>query len=190
MAKKASHEPDPYGRALTHQDLAHTPDDGNIYEIIDGELYVTPFPSVSHQQVVTQLTGVLNQHVRREGLGRVFTAGLKVVLDEPTGVGPDIVFISQARMDGLRPDGYYGVPELVVEVLSSKPALDQHVKKHKYARAGIPHYWIVDPDLRRLLAYRLEGRAYRLLAEHEAQDVFRPELFPGLDIELAQLWLD
>jgi Uma2 family endonuclease len=180
---------DPHDRPLTHHDLDHTPDDGNRYEIIDGELYVSPFPSASHQNVATQLVSILNHYVRQRSLGLVFTSGLKVVLDEPTGVGPDVVFISQGRLDTLMADGFYGAPDLLVEVLSSKPALDTLIKKKKYARSGVPHYWIVDPEKRTLQAYRLEGDRYHLMAEVLGEAVFEPSLFPGLAIPLADLWL-
>ncbi len=175
-------------RSLTQRDLDHTPDDGNRYELIDGVLHVTPFPTTAHQQVQTELLRVLANHVGQHGLGRVFAAGLKVVLDDPTGVGPDIVFIATARLGGLKADGYYGAPDLLIEILSSKPALDLVVKKDKYARAGVPHYWIVDPDKKRLSAFVFSKGRYRLVDELEREAVFCPELFPGLEIDLGTLW--
>src|SRR5262249_48152436 len=150
---------------LTFRDLDHVPDDGNRYEVIDGVLYVSPFPTYAHQEACGQLFAFLNQHVRANRLGKVFPAGLKVVLDNPTGVGPDIVFVSTARMAQMREDGFYGAPDLVVEVLSSKPEMDRFVKLHKYARAGIPHYWIVDPVQKRFIEYCLEGDRYRIAVE-------------------------
>ncbi len=180
---------DPHDRPLTHRDLDDTPDDGNRYELIDGELHVSPFPSSSHQHVIARLLVLLDSYVRQRGLGLVFTAGLKVVLDEQTGVGPDVVFISQERLSGLMEDGFYGAPDLLVEVLSSKPALDTLIKKQKYARSGVPHYWIIDPEKRALQAYRLEGDRYHLMAEAAGEAVFEPSLFPGLAIPLADLWL-
>lgn len=174
-------------RPLTHRDLDHTPEDGNLYEVIDGVLYVTPFPDVAHQEAGAQLFTQLNVHVRAGGLGKVYFSGLKVVLDEPTGVGPDIVFISQGRIDALQPDGYYGAPDLVVEVLSSRPERDRVVKAAKYARSGIPHYWIVDPRDKNLRAYRLEAGHYVMAGEY--RDRFEPELFPGLTVDLTQLWV-
>jgi Uma2 family endonuclease len=128
---------DPWAGPLTHRDLDDTPDDGNLYEVIDGKLYVSPFPKTRHQRAVTQLVALLLQHVEAEGLGEVFTAGLKVVLDEYTGVGPDVVHVAKDHAEGIRDDGYYGAPALVVEVLSSKPSLDTKVKRAKYASSGI-----------------------------------------------------
>jgi Uma2 family endonuclease len=150
---------------------------------------VTPFPNTAHQHAATQLVIILGNHVRQQKLGQVFMAGLKVVLDEPSGVGPDVVYISNARLDGLRSDGYYGAPDLIIEVLSTKPALDQLVKRQKYAQAGVPSYWIVDPDQKRLLAYRLDGDRYQLATQPEGEAIFEPDLFPALEIPLANLWL-
>jgi len=173
----------------TRADLERLPDDGNRYEVIDGVLYVSPFPNSSHQNVITVLMRFLDNHVHRHKLGKIFPAGLKVVLDEPTGVGPDVVFISETRLQGLATDGYYGAPDLLIEVLSSKPALDIVIKKQKYARAGVPHYWIVDPERRILRAFQLEGGEYHQAAEAAGEAIFEPSLFPGLVIPLADLWL-
>jgi Uma2 family endonuclease len=178
-----------YVRPLTHHDLDDTPDDGNRYEIIDGTLYVSPFPTSAHQYAATRLTALLSNHVHAAMRGVVFAANLKVVLDQPTGVGPDIVYISQARLDGLKADGYYGAPDLLVEVLSSRPSLDTQIKKDKYERSGVPHYWIVDSERRLITIYRLEDDRYRCVAEYRNDDTLEHELFPGLSIPLDDLWL-
>jgi Uma2 family endonuclease len=112
-----------------------------------------------------------------------------VVLDVPTGVGPDVVYVSSARMASMQRDGFYGAPDLLVEVISSKPALDRVVKRDKYAQAGVPHYWIVDPEDRSLVVYRLEAGKYRIAASLSRDDRFEPELFPGLAIDLGDLWV-
>jgi Uma2 family endonuclease len=189
MSAAASHSlTDPFDRPLTHHDLDHTPDDGNRYELIDGIIHVTPFPSPAHQRAATALTALLYTHVQEHQLGEVFAAGLKVVLDEPTGVGPDLVYISHGRLDAMNDDGYHGVPDLLVEVLSSRPALDTQIKKQKYERAGVPHYWILDPEHRQLFAYRFEKGQYRLIADPRGDETFEPDLFPGLTISLGRLW--
>lgn len=176
-------------RPFTQKDLDFTPDDGNLYEVIDGELFVSPFPTYPHQWAGSQLHTILNQHIRQKKLGSLFFSGLKVVLDELSGLGPDIVYISNARMTHMQEDGFYGVPDLVVEVLSSKPQLDRFVKLRKYASAGVPHYWIVDPKQRMLSIYRLSGDHYELMAEPKGNEHYEPELFPDLSIALRELWV-
>jgi Uma2 family endonuclease len=178
----------PTGDRLTYRDLDLCPDDGNRYEVIDGILHVTPFPSYAHQRAQSKLFTALAAHIEANDLGELFSAGLKVVLDEPSGVGPDLVYISHARLAQMHDDGFYGAPDLVVEILSSKPGLDRVVKKHKYAHAGVPCYWIIDPDARQLEAYRLRGDVYELEAELTGSASFQPEVFPGLAIDLGRLW--
>jgi Uma2 family endonuclease len=174
---------------LTHHDLEQTPDDGCRWEVIDGVLHVTPLPTYAHENARTELLALLHAHARGHSLGRVFGGGLKVVLDEPTGVGPDVVFIRNDQMTGMQADGFHAAPELAVEVVSSKPQLDRDIKFRKYALAGIPHYWIVDPLNKALVAYRLDGDRYAIVADLEGDALFEPELFPGLVIPLASLWV-
>lgn len=183
------HPPDAAQHQLTQRDLDFTPEDGNRYEVIDGELHVTPFPTFAHQHALAYLMLSLGAHVKAQGLGKVLPAGLKVVLDEPTGVGPDLVYISTARMAQMRADGFYGAPDLIVEIISSKPQLDRYVKLRKYAAAGVPHYWIADPAQRLLEIYKLDGHHYRRLAALGGEGSYRPELFPGWTLELSELWV-
>lgn len=178
----------PKNHKLTHWDLEHTPDDGSHYEVIDGELYVTPFPDEPHQSVIGTLYLLLGNHIARHRLGKLYVSGLKVVLDEPTGVGPDLVYISNERMVHMRKDGFYGPPDLVVEVLSTKPKLDTYVKFEKYARSGIPHYWIADPAGRSLDIFHLHAQRYERTVELKERGEFSPGLFQGLKFDIADLW--
>ena len=150
---------------------------------------MTPLPTYAHESARTELLALLHAHAQRHSLGRIFGGGLKVVLDETTGVGPDVVFIRTDHMTFMQPDGFYGTPDLVVEVVSSKPQLDRDVKLRKYASARIPHYWIVDPLNKALAAYRLDGDHYEVAATLEGDASFESELFPGLVIPLASLWV-
>ena len=81
---------------LLAEDIWDTPDDENRYEVIDGELYVTPPPSLAHQHVVSELLTILRTFASDHGLGEVYVAPLGVVLERTSGVQPDIVFISPA----------------------------------------------------------------------------------------------
>jgi Uma2 family endonuclease len=185
----ANAAPQWFERPLTHRDLDDLPEnDGERYEVIDGELYVSPFPFIAHQQAASELFGFLWAYLERQPLGRVFTSNTKIVLDEPTGVSPDVVFISSRNPGALRQDGFYGAPDLMVEVTSSKPNLDRVIKYRKYAAAGVPHYWIVDPMDRTLEAFELGGGRYHLAVSARGDETFSPALFPGLSIPLGRLW--
>jgi Uma2 family endonuclease len=174
---------------FTADDLWDTPEDGNRYEVVDGELYVTPAPLEPHQKGASNLFGYLWQYVRERRLGTVYTAPLAVVLDEENAVQPDLVYVSQERQGIVVERGLEGAPDLVVEVLSPRTqARDRGVKMKRYAAAGIPHYWIVDPVARTIEAYRLGEQGYELGATRGPGSSFEPEHFPGLEIPIDELW--
>lgn len=125
------------------------PDDGNRYEVVDGELLVTPSPRRLHQRAVLQLAKLLDDYARSAGFGVVLISPSDVELDPGSLVQPD-VFV-EGLVDG-RPgrDWNAGAPLLlVVEVLSPSTAqADRTTKRRRFQRAGIPEYWIVDLDAR------------------------------------------
>ena len=166
-----------------------TPDDGNRYEVIDGELYMTPAPAWRHQRASGVLFGYLWQYIHPRRLGELVSAPTGVVLDEENGVQPDVVYISRERVGVIVERGVEGAPDLVVEVLSpGTQARDRGVKMRRYAAAGIPHYWILDPATQVLEAYRLGDQGHELTRSHGPGSVFRPELFPGLEIPIDDLF--
>ncbi len=182
-ARKESHGP------LTYRDLWHTPEDGNRYEIINGEVSVTPPPNTGHQRVSRNLGRILDRHVTEHDLGEVLYAPVGVVLEKPSGVQPDVIFVVKGRRSIIQEKAVFGAPDLVVEVLSSSTASrDRGVKKDLYARAGVRHYWLFDPRKRTLQAFRLDKDRYVLEAERTGTATFRPSLFPKLAIALGDVW--
>jgi Uma2 family endonuclease len=177
------------GLRFKADDIWDTPEDGNRYEVIDGELYVTPPPLELHQKGLGNLYGYIWQYVHNRRLGTVYAAPFGVVLDDENGVQPDIVYVSLERQSLVVERGLEGAPDLVVEILSrSTRARDRGVKMKRYAAAGIPHYWIVDPRTRSLEAYHLAEQGYELIGSYGPGSIFRPELFPGLEIPIDDLW--
>ena len=174
---------------LLAEDIWDTPDDENRYEVIDGELYVTPPPSLAHQHVVTVLSRRLGSFIEEHRLGALFVAPIGVILERGIGVQPDIVFVSRERSGILSERGLEGAPTLAVEVLSpSTSRRDRGIKMRRYAAAGVEHYWMIDPRIRTLEAYELGSDGYVPIATLGGDESFRPTLFPGLAIMLSDLW--
>ncbi len=175
---------------LTYEDYAAIPNDRNRYEILEGDLFVTPAPTSQHQRVSRNLQFAIHQFAKQHGLGEVFDAPIDLILEATTVAQPDLVFVSRARWSIVTIRGIEGQPDLVVEILSPTTArTDQTTKARVYARYRIPHYWIVDPEARVLEAYELSGDVYHLAARAIGESDFSPALFPGLTIPLADIWV-
>ncbi|MEM9493863.1 MAG: Uma2 family endonuclease, partial [Myxococcota bacterium] len=151
-------------------------------------LHMAPLPTIAHQRIASRLLIVLGAYLADNPLGEVFTSNTKVVLDERTCIGPDLVFLARERFGLLRHDGIHGPPDLVVEILSSKPDLDRVVKFAKCQQAGVAHYWLLDPEARTAETFELREGAYAMVARIGSGDRLETALFPGLIIESDHLW--
>ena len=171
------------------RDIWDTPDDGKRYEVIDGQLYMTPPPVPEHEDATMGLCTHLLPYLRRRRLGKLYTAPIGVELDDENGIQPDLVYVARERLHIVGRRGIEGPPDLVVEILSpSTRSRDRGVKLRRYAAAGVSHYWIIDPRSRALEAYRLVAYGYELTGKYGPGEIFRPELFPGLEIPIDDLW--
>jgi Uma2 family endonuclease len=174
---------------FSYEDLQHIPPDRNRYEIVDGELFVTPSPITLHQRIVGNLYAQLWQHVRKHRLGEVFVAPLDVVFTFSTVLEPDVIFVSRSRLHIVGEKNLAGPPDLVVEVLSESTAkLDREIKPKQYALYGVSEFWRIDPDGKTLEILRLKEGEYELAARLGFGDTLTSLLFPGLSLSVSSLW--
>jgi Uma2 family endonuclease len=179
--------------AMTYQDYAALPDDGQRYEIHDGELSVTPAPTPLHQIVLVNLLTRLDAHVRAGTLGRVLVAPLDVILSdrprETTILQPDIIFLDRERLGAISRRAIEGPPTLAVEILSpTTAAVDRTRKRQLYARYGIPYYWLVDVDARDIEANVLRSGTYVLAARVSGAAAVDLPPFTNLALVPDSLW--
>ncbi len=174
-------------RKLGYEDYERIPSDGKRYEILDGELYVTPAPAPLHQRLSKRLQRRLEDYFEARGIGEVFNAPIDLILTKCDIVQPDLLVVGDPSHVTHR--AIEGTPLLVVEVLSpSTRALDRSVKMRRYADLGILHYWVLDPDAERIECLRLEGGSYRTVVEATVPETLRHPDFAELAIDLAALW--
>lgn len=129
--------------AWTLADLDRLPDDGNRYEVIDGELFVTPAPSPVHEELAAALHELLLPYVQHEQLGRVYIAK-SIIQTQKSQVEPDLMVRKTPQPI---PEKWLEMPTpiLVVEVLSGITSRrDQIEKRAFYLRSGVAEYWIVN----------------------------------------------
>ena len=173
---------------LTYQDYLLLPDDGKRYEILDGDLYMTPSPSVQHQRISGKLFQALAQHVEAHRLGEVFAAPLDVILAVDSIAQPDLLFLSTERLSIAR-EVVHGAPDLVVEILSpGTRERDRTLKRHLYARHGVRELWLVDPEARHVELYQLDPTADTPPRVFANRDVLTSDLLPGLRLAVDTLW--
>jgi len=171
---------------LDYSDYLAAPDDGKRYEILRGHLCVTPAPSPRHQWVSWLLEQELDRYFRTRGLGRMFHAPIDVILGDRDVVQPDIVVVTDGQISGR---GIEGAPLLVVEILSpTTRSSDSGVKAQRYAELGVGHYWLVDPDARRVECLRAENSAFRAVIVAEGESTLTHPDWDGLAIDLGALW--
>jgi Uma2 family endonuclease len=136
----------------TLDELHSLPDDGNTYELVHGELFVTPAPAPSHETIVARLARVLEPYVVRHDLGYILRPRA-VVQHDGSQVEPDLSV--RKLPPGGTPWTEWPVPILVIEILSpSTRRRDREQKRTFYGEVGVTEYWIVDPDARTITCIR------------------------------------
>jgi len=171
----------------TREDLDRLPDDdGNRYEIIDGELLVTPAPRPAHEIIIEELGWRLDAYCQRFEIGLAYR-GNSAVVTPSSHVEPDIV----VRRRVIRAPETWDempLPILVVEVLSESTRRNDLVKKRAfYMSVGIAEYWIVDPDARNVLVITPAGQRvetgrlrWRPVSDHPSLEIDFSVLFENI----------
>ena len=157
--------PDRSRRDWTVDEVRALPDDGNRYEVIDGELLVTPAPSWLHQQAAMEFLFLVRPYAHRCALD-CYIAPAEVAFSPRRSVEPDLFVVP--RMDGRRATHFEEVQRLVlaVEVISPSSArADRYRKRHLYQSEDVPEYWIVDPDARFVERWRPADDAPEIVVE-------------------------
>jgi Uma2 family endonuclease len=158
-------------------------------EWIDGEIYVMSPASDRHQDVAEFLLALMRLLVEHHGQGWVRSSVFQMKLDvRPSGLEPDILYLREENRERVTDTYVNGPADLVVEVVSSESgARDRGEKFYEYEAAGIPEYWLIDPEREELAVYRLREDRYRTAFEgHEGRAV--SEVLECFWIEAEWLW--
>jgi Uma2 family endonuclease len=178
---------------LTNADLECMADDGNRYELIEGELYVSSAPGFVYQTILLNIAAAFLEYLREHPIGRV-APGVGVIFDDYNGVIPDLVFATHERMRKALVGGRFrAAPEIVIEILSpgaSNERRDRHVKRSLYASRGAGEYWIVDPENRSIEVHR-RNEAGDLVFEESLlnDDELTCAFLPGFSVRVDSLFV-
>ena len=133
---------------MTYEEFMALPaEEGQHYELIEGELVVNPAPVPRHQRIVRKIFGRLDRYFEVHGGGEVWIAPLDIVLSRDNVLEPDLVVILSGRAAIVGPKNVQGAPDIAIEVLSEGTRRrDKTVKRRLYEQHGVTEVWIVDPD--------------------------------------------
>jgi Uma2 family endonuclease len=185
MATTSVRRPAPF----TYEDYRQLPEDGRRYELMEGELFVSPSPSTRHQIVLGRLFHALMKALDDPGLAQIFCAPMDLVLAPTSVVQPDIIVVGAARASIIGAQALQGVPDVVVEILSpSSLDRDQHIKRRLYQGFAIPEYWVVDPEHGMMVVYRLDEGSYGIRAQYDRASTLEMPEFPTLRAPLIDVF--
>ena len=173
---------------LTYKDYTNLGDEKR-YELIEGELYMTPSPNVYHQTVLGRLFVFLTSFIEEKQLGATFCAPLDVVLTPNDVLQPDVLFISKGRMGIITENNIQGAPDLVVEILSPGTLeRDKIVKKYLYEKHGVKEYWIVDPVGKLVEVLTLKEEGFEFFGTFFLDDQLSSPLLKELKVPLKEVF--
>jgi Uma2 family endonuclease len=176
-------------KIYTYQDYAELPDDGNRYEIIEGELIMSPAPVTIHQEVLLNIAIELGNLLRRTKLGKIYIAPTDVVMSDINVVQPDILFITREKLQIITTKNIKGVPDLIIEITSPATGYyDLRGKKELYEKFGVQEYWIVDPMKQRVEIYYHNGQNFELNQRLEKEGQIASHVLKGLQINLKNIF--
>lgn len=174
---------------FTYDDYIALPDDGKRYEIIEGEVSMTPAPSPRHQEVQIRISSALFFHVDKHSLGRVFSSPIDLVLSMVDVVQPDLLFVARDREHIIAKKNIVGIPNLIVEILSpSSTTRDQKEKLSLYQRYGLPEYGIVDPDSQAVDVFVSAANRLEKVETLKTGEQLHSRQIPGLILELGEIF--
>ena len=177
---------------LTSADLELLPENGNRYEIIDGELYMTRVPHWKHQTTCGNFYAKLQAWSEINDLGYA-AVGVGVIFGDNDDVIPDVVWVSKEKYEVLidKSGHLMGAPEIAIEVLSAgseNEKRDRELTLKLYSSRGVLEYWIADWRSQQMQIYRRENGILKLAVTLFVSDVLTSPLLPEFSCPLSQIF--
>ncbi|HEV7923619.1 MAG TPA: Uma2 family endonuclease [Thermoanaerobaculia bacterium] len=176
----------------TYQDYLLLPDDeGQRYEIVEGELFLNAAPLLRHQRISGNLFLIIAPYVRARRCGELFYAPVDVVLSNIDVVQPDLLYITEEHAAVMTNKNVQGTPDFVIEVLSQETGRrDEVLKLRRYQEFGVAEYWIVDPPRNRVRVYLRKNDRLELVNDAGLGDTLTSAFFPNLPIPVNDVFAE
>ncbi len=181
--------PGPEQGKWTYNEYAAISEDGQ-FEVVNGVLYMSPSPGWDHQFIVLEIAAHIRSFMRTTDLGFVGVAPFDIELSSHTVVQPDVFVLLKEHRNRLTKARMLGAPDLVVEIASPSTARhDLHEKQNAYAQAGVPEYWVVNPDAQTIELLMLKNGVYRSLGLFSGDVTLPSVVLPGFPVQVGQFFI-
>ncbi len=178
----------PEKKTYTYADYARLPE-GAPYQLIGGQLIMTPPPIPYHQEVLRKLGFKILVFLEKKELGHLYYAPLDVYFSDSDVYQPDIIFIQKEREAIIGETKIEGAPDMVIEILSPSTAYyDLRNKFRTYEKHGVSEYWIVDPGQRRIEVYENKGEKFNIYMEAEGEGSISSKILEGFRIAVDEIF--
>ena len=176
---------------ITVAELDACPDDGNRYELIEGELFVSRAPGIPHQRVLHNLQMELGSYLK-ENLVGILVPGTGAIFSDYDAVIPDLILVRNERWaDVTSGEKITRAPDIVVEILSpgsENRRRDLSVKRQLYSKYGVKEYWIVDSENQSVLIFHLQKQTLEEVAMLSGIDEITSPLLPGFHLKASAVF--
>jgi Uma2 family endonuclease len=148
--------------------------EGTMAQLINNQIFMSPAPKSIHQVVLGKIYNYLFNFIEQRNLGQVLVAPVDVYLNRRNVYQPDIIFIANDNLQNLQENGFYGAPDLVIEILwPGTWRFDKEDKKDEYERSGVKEYWMVDPADKTTEGFYMEKAEFQPLPAEKGKIDFR-----------------
>lgn len=165
------------------------PEGPPYFQLIEGELFMSPSPNFFHQKIIGRLHLSLGNFLEKHPFGEIVLSPADVELDEDNVYQPDLYYLSHARLSLVNRHGLKGAPDFVIEVISgSTGRLDRGPKKAAFARHGVREFWAVLPESREVVIWNLPVSAEEPSRRLQMGDTLTTELLPAWEMPVAKIF--
>jgi Uma2 family endonuclease len=180
------------GPLLTVADLDAFPqDDGNRYELLEGELYVSCAPGIPHQRVLFNLIVAFGDYLKANPVG-ILVPGAGAIFSDYDAVIPDLAFVRHERWNEVvTGERFTGALDIVIEIVSpgsENRRRDLSVKRKLYAKYGVAEYWLVDSQNQSIIVLRLGERGLAEAANLTGDDELSSPILPGFQLKSSAVF--
>lgn len=175
---------------MTYEEFLEWADEDTLAEWVDGRVSMNSPVGRRHQHIVNFLVKVLSEFTQVHASGEVLNGLFQMKLAR-SGREPDVLFVAKAHLDRLKSTYLDGLADVVIEIVSPESAeRDRGDKFDEYREAGIPEYWLIDPQLEQADFYQLDNAGRYQAATLGSDGIFRSRAVAGFWLRVDWLWQD